>query len=292
MFDTNRIIVLAGVAAALSAAPASAQVSVPTDADLPAAVAAIAQNGAHDAGTDAVGTSTVHTRDSDREIAVGETKTGTLSSSDPQLDDGEHYHSYTFQGRANEHIVVSLTSTSFDTYLAIFTTDGDWEDQDDDSGGSSNAELNVTLPKSGRYVIVVTSYAGDETGDYTLAVRTSERGSAGAEDWKRYGTTSDDEAELYYLQSSVRRYAEDVYEVWTRWVYAGMQEASPGGDPYDSEKRLVRVDCRAERLGIVSFVEYSGQAVVNSHTVKNVDLNPAVPESVGESLLRQVCTSR
>lgn len=290
MYDRHRIVVLAGFATALSAVPASALVTV-----------ALTESRQHDAVTQAVVTRDAVThavithdavaRDIDREIAVGETKTGELTTSDPQLDDGEHYHSYSFHGRANEHIAVTLTSTSFDTYLAIFTPDGDWEDQDDDSGSSSNAELNVTLPKTGRYVIVVTSYAGDETGEYSLSVRTSERGSAGAEDWKRYGTTSDDEAELYYLQSSVRRYAEDVYEVWTRWVYAGMQEASPGGDPYDSEKRLMRVDCRAERLGIVSFVEYSGQSVVNSHTVKNVDLNPAVPESVGESLLRNVCAN-
>ncbi|HEX2165628.1 MAG TPA: S1C family serine protease, partial [Longimicrobiales bacterium] len=234
----------------------------------------------------------------DRAIALGETKEAALTSEDPQLDDGEYYHSYAFEGEANDRIVVSLRSTSFDTYLAIFTTDGAWEDQDDDSGGDSNAELNVTLPRSGMYVIVVTSYAGEETGRYELTVRESDgtEASEASEDdsgeWTMYGRTADDIAELFYLPTSVRRYEEDVFEVWTRWVYSGMQPPSTGDEPYDSEKRLMRVDCSTDRLGMVSFVEYSGESVVNSHTIRNVEMTPAVPESVGASLLRMVCSNQ
>jgi hypothetical protein len=261
----NTVGVLAGLVAALSAVPVSAQTAVAVAQPKPAS----------------------------REIAMGETKTGTLTSEDPQLDEGEHYHSYTFEGRAGDRVLVSLRSSAFDSYLAMLKTDVDFEEQDDDSGGNSNAELNVTLPETGRYVIVVTSYEGEETGSYTLSVKASDGTSERSDDgWALYGRTSDSDAELFYLPSSIRRYGDGVFEVWTRWVYSGMQPASPGGDPYDNEKRLMRVDCQAERLGMVSFVEYSGEATVNQHTIKNVELNPSVPGSVGESLVRQVCSDR
>ena len=110
----------------------------------------------------------------EREIALGETRVGTLATGDPTLDDGEHYHTWVFNGRADDHIIVLLKSTAFDAYLAIFTEDGVWEKQDDDSGGDANARLDVTLPASGRYAIVVTSYAGGETGEYALSVKAYE----------------------------------------------------------------------------------------------------------------------
>ena len=122
--------------------------------------------------------------DVEREIALGETRVGTLTAEDPQLEDGEYYHAWVFNGRADDRIVVSLHSTAFDGYLAIFTADGEWEEQDDDSGGESDARLDVTLPATGRYAIVVTSYAGGEMGEYSLSVRAHEsdgsiaRGSA------------------------------------------------------------------------------------------------------------------
>lgn len=227
----------------------------------------------------------------DRAIAVGETKTGTLTNEDPQLDEGEYYHSYSFDGRADQRVIVSLSSASFDSYLAIVRPESDWNEQNDDGTDGSNAELDVTLPATGRYLIVVTSYEGGETGDYTLSVKASDGTARSSDDgWTLYGRISGNEAELFYMDASIRRYAEGVFEVWTRWVYAGMQPASPGGDPYDHEKRLMRVSCQDQRLGMVSFVEYSGEAVVNEHTNKSVDMKPAVPGSVGESLVQQVCS--
>jgi hypothetical protein len=225
------------------------------------------------------------------EIALGETKTGTLTADDPRLDEGEHYHSYVFFGAAGDRIVVSLRSSSFDSYLAMFTAASEWEEQDDDSGGGSSAKLDVTLPHTGRYVILVTSYEGGETGAYTLGVRAHDAASQpDPDEWTMYGQTADTEAELYYLPSSIRRESATSLEVWTRWVYPELQPASEDGAPYDNEKRLVRVDCRSNRLGLVSFVEYAGDRTVNAQTTDEVRMHPSVPGSVGDSLRRRVCT--
>ena len=261
--------------AALAAAPAAAQSTV---AQATAPALAGPDNGA---------------RLASRVIAVGETKRGSLTTDDPRLDEGEHYHAYDFDGRAGQRIVVSLRSASFDSYLAIFTSDIDWENQDDDGGGGSNAELDVTLPVSGRYVIIVTSYEGDETGDYTLSVGALEAATErDEEEWVQYGQTSDNEATLFYLPTSIRNAGDNIVQVWTRWTYPGMQPPSTGDAQYDSEKRLVRVDCGRDALGLVSFVEYAGDTAVNNWTAKDVDMNPAVPGSVGSSLLDRVCSNR
>jgi hypothetical protein len=268
-------ILLAGVLAATPDAPVTAQHTVALAPASSPAVSGVAGPGAARAG---------------RTIALGETKTGTLTGKDPNLDEGEHYHSYSFDGQAGERIIVSLQSSSFDSWLVIFVTDSDWEEQDDDSGGGSNAQLDVTLPQTGRYVILVTSFEGGETGPYTLSVKPHAGSSVKSNDeWIPYGQTSDTDAELSYLPGSVRSQGEDVFEVWTRWVYPAMQPPSTGDEQYDSEKRMVRVDCGSERLGLVAFVEYAGETAVNSWAGRDIDMIPAVPGSVGESLLRRVC---
>ncbi|HSK21215.1 MAG TPA: surface-adhesin E family protein [Longimicrobiales bacterium] len=261
--------------AVLVAAPAAAQSTV-AQATVPVAAATHAQPAL---------TSLV--------IAVGETKTGSLTDEDPRLDEGEHYHAYDFYGRAGQRIAVSLRSSSFDSYLAIITSDIEWENQDDDSGGDSNALLDVTLPVTGRYVIIVTTYEGDETGDYTLSVSALEANTArDTEEWVQYGQASDNDASLFYLPSSIRNTGDNILQVWTRWTYPGMQPPSTGDAQYDSEKRLVRVDCGGDALGLVSFVEYAGDTAVNNWTAKDVEMNPAVPGSVGSSLLDRVCSNR
>ena len=226
-------------------------------------------------------------------IAVGETKPGSLTGEDPRLDEGEHYHAWDFDGQAGQRIVISLSSSDFDSYLAIVTSDIEWENQDDDGGGDSNARLDVTLPVTGRYVIIVTTYEGDETGDYTLSVGALEAGTdREAEEWVQYGQVSENGAALFYLPSSIRNTGENIVQLWTRWTYPDMQPPSTGDAQYDSEKRLMRVDCGREALGMVSFVEYSGEKVVNNWTADDVEMNPAVPGSVGSSLLDRVCSNR
>lgn len=291
MYDRVRaVLARAALLAMLQPVAAVAQTTMPTSDDAADASAVIAVSDASLRYSVSFAPLPIAAR-ADRAIMLGETKTGTLTDDDPQLDEGEYYHSYSFEGRANDHVIVSLRSTAFDTYLAIVEPESDWSEQDDDGSGGSDAELDVTLPATGKYLIVVTSYAGGETGDYTLSVKASDGTARSADDrWTFYGRTSGaGEAQLSYLEASIRQYSEGVFEVWTRWVYSGMQPASPGGDPYDNEKRLMRVSCEDQRLGMVSFVEYSGEAAVNEHTNRTVEMTPAVPGSVGESLVQRIC---
>ena len=107
------------------------------------------------------------------EIRAGQTITGTLSSSDSQLVDGSYYDLYTLEGQAGEFIRITMRSGDFDAYLAVEQgSDSDFEFSvtDDDGAGGTDSELEITLPRSGEYLIHANSLSAQETGSYSLAV--------------------------------------------------------------------------------------------------------------------------
>src|SRR5262249_53769329 len=93
---------------------------------------------------------------------------GSLSSSDSQVQDGSFADVYQFQGRAGEHVRVSMRSATFDTYLVI-QGPGDFNNFNDDANADDRkAQIDPTLPPNGTYSITATSYAPKDTGAYTL----------------------------------------------------------------------------------------------------------------------------
>ena len=103
-------------------------------------------------------------------ITVGQTVRGTISASDPKLDDGSHYDSWRLRGQANQRVEIVMESADFDAYLKI--TEGSNEEAletDDDGAGGTNARIVVTL-KDRDYVISANTLTADETGSYTLRV--------------------------------------------------------------------------------------------------------------------------
>lgn len=89
--------------------------------------------------------------------------------------DGSFFDAYTFEGRAGQRIVIEMDSAEFNTYLILLEPDGDNLAQDDDSGGSSNARLITTLPRTGRYTVLANSRLAGETGQYEISISELER---------------------------------------------------------------------------------------------------------------------
>ncbi|MEG4284960.1 trypsin-like peptidase domain-containing protein [Microcoleus sp. A006_D1] len=98
---------------------------------------------------------------------------GALVAGGPVLpSDNSLYREYTFEGRSGQSVTISLESTDFDPYVAIFGPNGRLLGENDDASASTkNAFLNVTLPATGRYRIVVNAYDASGRGRYTLTVR-------------------------------------------------------------------------------------------------------------------------
>ncbi|MEM9447010.1 MAG: PPC domain-containing protein [Cyanobacteria bacterium P01_E01_bin.6] len=103
-----------------------------------------------------------------------QTITGELDQNSRVMeDDNNYYETHTFEGIAGETITIELTSDDFDTYLILESPTEEWIAQDDDGAGGTNAQIILTLPKTGTYQLIVNSYQAGETGDYQLEWRTA-----------------------------------------------------------------------------------------------------------------------
>lgn len=108
-----------------------------------------------------------------RSIEVGQSKQGSLSSSDVLLNhDSTYAQPWTIQGRAGQTITIDLESDAFDAYLFLRGPgiSGGRDFQDDDSGGNCNARLTATFPQDGEFEIVVNTQEHYRTGAFTLSV--------------------------------------------------------------------------------------------------------------------------
>ena len=103
-----------------------------------------------------------------------QTITGELSPTSPMVeDDGRYYEAHTFEGSAGEALTIDLISDDFDAYLILVSPTGERIAADDDSAGGTNARITLTLPTTGTYTLIATSYGVGETGTYRLDTRSA-----------------------------------------------------------------------------------------------------------------------
>ena len=106
-------------------------------------------------------------------LTVGHPTSGRLEDGDQELDSGEFGDLYVFDGAAGQTVHVEMASTDFDTFLGLVTPAEDAIENDDFDGSTDRSVVELTLPESGRYRIVATSYAAAESGAYRLTLSTS-----------------------------------------------------------------------------------------------------------------------
>ncbi len=79
---------------------------------------------------------------------------------------------YEFSGQSNQFLVVTMTSTNFDTFLVIRNQQLQLLAEDDDSFdanlGSTNSRIIYCLPANGAYIIEATSGSAAQTGAYQI----------------------------------------------------------------------------------------------------------------------------
>jgi hypothetical protein len=96
-------------------------------------------------------------------IDPNEPVTGTLT-------ENQHTAEYQFKGEAGSTVSISLSSRAFDAYVTLQDEDGTEVSSNDDSNGSLDAFLEITLPRDETYTIVVSSAGDSGTGDYELTL--------------------------------------------------------------------------------------------------------------------------
>lgn len=109
-------------------------------------------------------------------ITSGESRSGVLTASDPQLQRGAVYHAYLYNGRPGETITLEVMSSSLDPYAVVQDASGNALASDDDGGGNLQARLVYTFRSAGTYRLVATTYSSGTYGPYTLRVTSNMAG--------------------------------------------------------------------------------------------------------------------
>lgn len=105
-------------------------------------------------------------------IQVGTNVQGRLETGDQRMNDGTFADVWQFQGTAGQHVRVELRSEEFDTYVQLLDAQGNRLAEDDDSLGDLNSMVEINLPATGMYQIVVNNFGEDRrAGIYTLSLR-------------------------------------------------------------------------------------------------------------------------
>jgi hypothetical protein len=103
-------------------------------------------------------------------LALGEAGGGRLSLGDCEFPlDGSYVDVFRFTLPAAATVQVDMVSRELDSYLGIFTAEGDFLAQDDDSGGAKDARI-ITSLAAGTYLIWANTTAGGSSGTYTLTL--------------------------------------------------------------------------------------------------------------------------
>ena len=104
-------------------------------------------------------------------LEAGQTVRGALEAHDlVRRDDGTRADAFFYNGREGERITITLRSSDFDSWVVLDDPDGPMREYDDDGAGGNDSRLSVTLPRTGRYLVLANSVSPGATGAYTLRV--------------------------------------------------------------------------------------------------------------------------
>ena len=109
-------------------------------------------------------------------LRPGTDLTGTLADGDAEADDGALYDYWSYRGRGNEALTITLASQEFDTMVAIGRmANGAFQEisNNDDGPDGTNSRLEVTLPEDGEYIVRASSLSAGGMGPYRLRLESA-----------------------------------------------------------------------------------------------------------------------
>ena len=100
-------------------------------------------------------------------LVSGAEVSGVLGEGDDVISRG-FAQAFTFEGTAGQDVVFELISDDFDCYLYLSGPGLEGVLSDDDGAGNLDSRLEVTLPASGTYTVVVSALSEGSTGAFRL----------------------------------------------------------------------------------------------------------------------------
>lgn len=178
----------------------------------------------------------------------GESVYGTLTEEDGQnFKDGSRVHVYFFSGEEGDEINVSVGSNDFDTWLTVYDPAGNVLDYNDDTWHTAfpmdwMSALDLVLPDTGRYTVIVTAYSAHGLGDYELLLTRTDKELP----YSNLGRTS--EEETLTVGSSIK---------------VQLDESLPmAGEGYDGPSRLYNLEMDQDLLVMIDAAGTDVDAVL------------------------------
>jgi hypothetical protein len=103
-------------------------------------------------------------------IALGDTRSGSLSAQDCVLPDGRYADRFSLNISGAITVRIDLESMHFDAWLEIHDAAGNIIGLNDDAGGTVDSRL-IQVLDAGSYVVVATTYQAGMTGSYQIGVQ-------------------------------------------------------------------------------------------------------------------------
>jgi len=93
-----------------------------------------------------------------------------------EFDQGNRFAAtHVFNGTAGQSVSIALESRDFDPILILIDATGEAiASSDDISATNANARIDITLPITEQYTLLVSSFELEGQGDYRLAVMPQE----------------------------------------------------------------------------------------------------------------------
>ncbi len=200
----NALVVSAALAALLIAvAPAGAQQPAGKGKNAAVLQKAFAQRQSSAAGAGAMSYSPL--------LRPGQSTGGELTDDDSKLSNGLIIDLYTYEGTRNEFLNLGVNA-GFDAVVVIgaLDKDGNFDEYGESQAGASST-LELKLPTTQTYAVIVTTDKPGTTGAYTLSA--ASKGIVANFDWARLYPGGGDPGERYALLIGVSDYPGEEHDL-------------------------------------------------------------------------------
>lgn len=102
--------------------------------------------------------------------ASASTGSVTLLSDSNSISSSQRFRQYFLEGSQGQTINIALESSEFDSFLRVYDSSNRQILEVDDSEETLNSIARLTLPRSGRYRILVQGYSSSDSGRYSLTI--------------------------------------------------------------------------------------------------------------------------
>ena len=103
-------------------------------------------------------------------ISAGQSWSASLGSSSTLRDDNSYADVYTYNAQAGQTVTFTMRSSDVDSWIVVDEVNGPLFEHDDDGAGGHDAQLTVTFPRAGSYLVLANTVEPKAPGRYSFSV--------------------------------------------------------------------------------------------------------------------------